>query len=95
MLDSLFNHIFLKCWAGKKKAGPNKEILITRKFDTFGDMVYDITWSLKYIHDNGQVSHSINISERANKWDLRRTIKKIEKNMIPDKITELIEVHKS
>lgn len=91
MFDNFFNHIFLSFWCGEKKVGPNKVILLKRGCETYGDVVYDLRWTLKYIHSNGQTSHSVNISERANKWDVRRTIKRIEAHELPKRIKQLIE----
>lgn len=95
MLDSYVNHLYLTFWTGEKKVGPHKEIYLSRKCETFGDMVYDLRWSLKYIYKDGKVSHPLNISERANKWDLRKIIRKIEKDVLPQKIKELIEEHEN
>ena len=91
MLDTFFNQLYLTFWTGDKKVGPHKKVLISRKCESFGDMVYDIRWTLKYIHKNGKTSHSVTISERANKWDLRKIIRRVEKNTLPQKIKELIE----
>ena len=93
MFNSFLNHIYLTFWTGDKKVGPHKKVLISRKCETFGDMVYDLRWTLKYIHKNGKTSHSVTISERANKWDLRKIIQRTEKEMLPRKIKELIEEH--
>ena len=91
MFDALINHIFLSFWTGEKKVGPNKEVQLRKTCEIYGDAVYDITWTLRYIYKNGTTSHSVNISDRANKWDLRKTIKKIEEKVLPDKIKEVIE----
>ena len=91
MLDSFLNKIYLYWWSGDKKVGPHKKVLLSRNCEIFGDMVYDLRWKLKYIHKNGQTSHAVTISERANKWDVRRCIKRIEREIIPGKIKQLIE----
>ena len=93
MLDSFVNHLYLIFWTGDKKVGPHKEVHLSKKCETYGDMVYDIRWTLKYIHKNGKTSTPITISERANKWDLRKLIRRVEKDTLPGKIKELIEGH--
>jgi len=82
-------------WTGKKEIGPHKEVLLTKECERFGYVVYDLKWKLRYIHKKGSTSHTITITERANKWDLRRVIRRIEKNVLPLKIKELIEECKS
>jgi len=95
MLDSYVNHLYLTFWTGDKKVGPHKEVYLSKKCETYGDMVYDIRWTLKYIYKDGKTSQPITISERANKWDLRKIIHKIEKDELPRKIKELIKVHEN
>lgn len=90
MFNTQANHIYLTFWTGKKKAGPNKEVYISRNCETFGDMVYDLKWTLAYIYKNGKSSQQISISERANQWDLRKVIRRVEKNTLQQKIEELI-----
>lgn len=93
MFDSYINHLYLTFWTGEKKTGPHKQIYLTRECETYGDMVYDIKWKLKYIHKNGQTSHTVTIAERANKWDLRKIIRRVEKTILPRKIKEIIAQH--
>ena len=93
MFDSYINHLYLTFWTGEKKVGPNKEVYLSRECETYGDMVYDIKWQLKYIHKNGKVSHPDTIAERANKWDLRKIIRRVEKVTLPRKIKEVIAQH--
>ena len=93
MFESLYNTIYLKLWSGDKKMGPQKNVFVSKSCEIFGDTVYDLKWSLKYIHKNGKTSTPITISERANKWDLRKLIRQIEKDIIPQKIKELIKEH--
>ena len=94
MLDSFFNGLYLSFWCGEnKKVGPGKRVLLSKSCETYGDAVYDLRWSLKYIHDNGRTSHSVTISERASKWNLRDTIRRIEKHELPKKIEEIIREH--
>ena len=95
MFDTQVNHIYLTFWTGEKKTGPNKEILISRRCETFGDMVYDLIWTLTYIYKNGKTSQPVSISERANKWDLRKIIRKTEKHEVKRAIEELVEEKKS
>ena len=93
MFDSFLNEIYLKFWSGKKKVGPKKEVLLSKSFVVYGEAVYDLTWSLKYIHSNGKTSHSVTISERANKWNLRGIIGRIEKTKLPKAIDSIIKNH--
>lgn len=93
MLESFLNHLFLKLWAGKKKVGFKKRILLSRRAETYGDKVYDLTWSLKYIHSNGQTSHAITIAERASNRNLREVINRIEDTRLPKEIDFLISKH--
>ena len=93
MFDSFFNNLYLSLWSGEKKTGPKKQVLVSKSCETYGDAVYDLRWTLKYIHKNGTPSHSVTISERASKWNLRHTIHKIEKHVLPKKIEELIQAH--
>lgn len=91
MLDSFFNNLYLKLWARDKKVGPKKQVLLSKSCETYGDTVYDLRWKLKYIHRNGKTSHAVTISERASKWNLRNTIRRIEKQVLPKKVEALIE----
>ena len=93
MFDTFLNTIFLKIWSGDKKVGPHKKVLMSRSCEIYQDTVYDLKWTLKYVHRNGKASHSVTISERASKWNLRRTIRKVEKHELPKKIDELIREH--
>ena len=93
MFESFLNDIYLKFWSGKKKVGPNKRILLSKSFVVFGNTVYDLTWSMKYIHDNGKTSHSVTITERANKWNMKRVIKRVEKTKLPNAIDSIIRNH--
>ena len=90
MFEAFCNTIYLKIWSGDKKAGPKKNVLVSKSCEIFGDTVYDLRWTLKYIHRNGKTSHSATISERASKWNLRRTIRRIEKHVLPKEVDELI-----
>ena len=93
MFESFLNGIFLKFWSGKEKVGPNKRILLSKSFEVFGSTVYDLTWSMKYIHDKGKTSHSVTITERANKWNMRRVIRRVEKSKLPRAIDSIIKNH--
>ncbi|MBO7067875.1 MAG: hypothetical protein J6W52_04230 [Bacteroidaceae bacterium] len=94
MFDTFINQVYLTFWSGEKKVGPHGEVLLSKKCESFGDMVYDLRWSLKYIHKDGKTSRTLTISERANKWDVKKNIKRVEKNILPRKIKELLEAHK-
>ena len=93
MFDAYINNLYLSFWTGDKKIGPQKNIILSRRCETFGDMVYDLRWTIKYLQENGKTSPSVSITERANKWDLRKVIRRVEKNVLPRKIKELIEAH--
>ena len=93
MFESFLNNLFLKFWAGKKKVGPQKRILLSRRAETYGDKVYDLTWSLKYIHSNGKTSHSVVITERASNNNFKEVIKRIEDTKLPKAIDSLISRH--
>ena len=93
MFDSIINSLYLKLWAGSKKVGPRKEVLLTKRCETYGGVVFDLKWTLKYIHSNGRTSHSVNFSERANSWNLRKVILRIEKEVLPKEIDALIRRH--
>ena len=90
MLESFYNSIYLKLWSGDKKIGPKKNVLVSKSCEIFGDTVYDIRWTLKYIHKNGKTSHSVTISERSNKWNLIKTIQRVEKQVLPKEADALI-----
>lgn len=90
MFDSFFNSIKLWLWSGDKKVGPKKQVLMSRSCETYGNTVYDLRWTLKYIHANGKTSHSVTIAERASKWNLRRRIHIVEKYKLPKEIEALI-----
>ena len=90
MFESLYNTIYLKLWSGDKKMGPQKNVFVSKSCEIFGDTVYDLKWSLKYIHKNGKTSHSVTISERASRWNLRNTIRMIEKHVLPKEVDALI-----
>ena len=94
MFKSFFDHIYLFFWSGEKKTGPHKEVLLSKKCEIFGGVVYDLRWSLKYIHKNGETSHKVTITERANKWDFKTILRRTEKEVLPRKIKELIDAHK-
>ena len=70
--------------------GPKKNVLVSKSCEIFGDTVYDLRWTLKFIHKNGKTSHSVTISERSNRWSLRKTIHRIEKEELPKQIDALI-----
>ena len=36
--------------------GPQKNVFVSKNCEIFGDTVYDLKWSLKYIHKNGKTS---------------------------------------
>ena len=93
MFDTLINNIYLKMWSGEKKVGPHKKVHMSKSCEIFQDTVYDLKWTLKYVHRNGKASHSVTIMERASKWNLRRIIHKVEKHELPKKIDELIREH--
>lgn len=93
MFDSYLNHLFLTFWTGVKKVGPHKEINLSRECETYGDAVFDIKWKLNYIYENGKTSHTVTIAERANKWDLKKIIRRVEKEVLPQKINSLIRQH--
>ena len=90
MFDAYINNLYLSFWTGDKKVAPQKNIIISRRCETFGDMVYDLRWTIKYLQENGKTSPSVSITERANKWDLRKVIHRVEKKTLPQKIKELI-----
>ena len=90
MFDSFFNSIRISLWSGEKKVGPQKNVLLSKSCETYGDAVYDLKWTLKYIHANGKTSHSVTITERASKWNLKRVIHHIEKHKLPNEIEALI-----
>ena len=91
MFDSLINKLYLEFWSGKRKVGPHKKILLSKRYQALGgDMVYDLSWSLRYIHSNHTISHPIVIEERADKRRLRRVIRRIERRVIPKEIEKLI-----
>ena len=94
MFDSFFNNIYLSLWSGEKKVGSKKQVLLSKSCETYGDAVYDLRWTLKYIHKNGQTSHSVTVSERAGKWNLKKTIRRVEKHVLPKEIEALIQKHK-
>lgn len=93
MFDKFFNDLFLKFWAGKKKVGPNKKVLLSKSFVVYGDTVVDLTWSLRYIHSNGKTSHPVAITERTNRWSTQEVIERIEETRIPKAIDMLISKH--
>lgn len=91
MFESLKNILYLKFWSGKRKVGPHKKILLSRRYQALGgDLVYDLSWSLRYIHSDHTISHPIVIEERADKRRLRRVIRRIERRVIPKEIEKLI-----
>ncbi|MBR6142180.1 MAG: hypothetical protein IKQ37_10545 [Bacteroidaceae bacterium] len=93
MLDSFFNSLFLKFWSGNKKVGPQRSVLLSKSYETYGSAVYDLKWTLKYIHANGKTSHSVTITERASKWNLKKVIHIIERRRLPREIEALIQTN--
>ena len=93
MFETFFNKLFLKFWSGKKKVGPKKKVLLSKSFVIYGDTIYDLTWSLRYIHSNGKTSRPISFSERTNKWNIQEIIEEIESNKLPKAIESLIRNH--
>ena len=93
MFQSLCNSLFISFWSGKKKVGPDKNVLLTKSCETYADTVYDLKWTLKYIHEDGKVSHPVTITERASKWNVRSAVHKIEKTKLPKEIERLIRRH--
>lgn len=64
-----------------------------KRCESYGGVVYDLIWTLKYIHSNGKTSHSVSFSERANPWNLRRIISRMENEVLPKEIDKLISKH--
>lgn len=95
MFDAYINSLYLSFWTGDKKVGPQKNIILSRRCETFGDMVYDLRWTIKYLQENGKTSPSVSITERANKWDLRKVIRRIEKTALKQRIKELVAENES
>ena len=93
MFQSLRNNIFISFWSKKKKVGPDKNVPLTKSCETYADTVYDLKWTLKYIHEDGKVSHPVTITERASKWNLRSVVHRIEKTKLPKEIEKLIRRH--
>ncbi|MCR5534532.1 MAG: hypothetical protein K6F47_05100 [Bacteroidaceae bacterium] len=95
MFDAYINNLYLSFWTGDKKIGPQKNIILSRRCETFGDMVYDLRWTIKYLQENGKTSPSVSITERANKWDLRKVIRRVEKTALKQRIKELVAENES
>ena len=95
MFDAYINNLYLSFWTGDKKVGPQKNIILSRRCETFGDMVYDLRWTIKYLQENGKTSPSVSITERANKWDLRKVIRRVEKTALKQRIKELVAENES
>ena len=95
MFDAYMNNLYLSIWTGDKKVGPQKNIILSRRCETFGDMVYDLRWTIKYLQENGKTSPSVSITERANKWDLRKVIRRVEKTALKQRIKELVAENES
>ena len=93
MLDSFFNSLYLKWWSGDKKVGPQRNVRLSKSCEIFGDTVYDLRWTLKYIHANGKTSHSVTITERASRWNLKKVIRLVERRKLPAAIEALIQKH--
>jgi len=93
MFNSFLNSLYLRLWAGTKKVGPRRRVLLSKSYETYGDMVYDLTWKVRYIHSKNLASHAVYITERASKWNLRRTIRRVEKHKLPKVIEELVSKH--
>lgn len=92
MFLGLKNAIYLNFWAGKKKAGPHKELVITRSCESYGGHVFDLLWSIKF---RGSKKSSKHLSIRANSWDLIEKIKHIENTRLQKAIKEVIQEHNS
>ena len=91
MFDSLINKLYLEFWSGKRKVGPHKKILLSRRYQALGgDMVYDLSWSLRYIYSDHTISHPVVIEQRTDKRRLRKVIRRIERRVIPKEIEKLI-----
>ena len=95
MFDAYINHLYLILWTGEKKVGPHNKILLSRNCETFGDMVYDLRWTIKCTQGNNKTSPSVTITERANKWDLRKVIRRVEKTALKQRIKELVAENES
>ena len=95
MFDAYINNLYLSFWTGDKKIGPQKNIILSRRCETFGDMVYDLRWTIEYLQENGKTSPSVSITERANKWDLRKVIRRVEKTALKQRIKELVAENES
>lgn len=95
MFDAYINNLYLSFWTGDKKVGPQKNIILSRRCETFGDMVYDLRWTIKCTQGNNKTSPSVTITERANKWDLRKVIRRVEKTALKQRIKELVAENES
>ena len=91
MFESLKNILYLKFWSGKRKVGPHKKILLSRRYQALGgDLVYDLSWSLRYIYSEHTISHPVVIEQRTDKRRLRKVIRRIERRVIPQEIEKLM-----
>lgn len=90
MFETFFNSIYLSLWSGEKKYPGRKNVLVSKSCQIYGDAVYDLRWKLKFVHKNGETSHSVNISERASKWNLKHIIRHVEKHVLPKEVDALV-----
>ena len=74
---------------GSKKVGQGQQILLSRSYESYGKTVYDLRWTLKPIHSKEKDSHTVTITERANKWNMRQVIRRIEKHELVNEIEKL------
>ncbi|MCR4921036.1 MAG: hypothetical protein K5945_04920 [Bacteroidaceae bacterium] len=91
MLQGLKNDLFLWWWSSTKKVKGVKGLTLIRQYVTYGKGVTDLTWKLRYKNGRGKKDTARYISERANDWNLRSTIRQIEKERLPLEIEAIKE----
>lgn len=92
MFRNLKNNISIYFWKRRKtKIQRNgRTMSITHTLTEYEDTVYDLRWTIRITDKKKEVLLKRIVEERASKWNIRHTIHKVERYILP-KIVQQIE----
>lgn len=90
MFEGIKNGIRLFFWQRRKKRMYGGKIVVARSCEVYNDTVYDVRWQIKRIDRNGKKVASRTLQERANKWNLKHIIRRVENRVMPKVAEEML-----
>ena len=84
---NLRNSIYLALWRSTKRVGQERNIRLTRKYDNYYGVI-DLVWKLEDRKQGGTPLRGRCIVERANTWNLRETIRRIEQGELLQELAD-------